>query len=170
MLLLKCLHFRSKNSSDYSELVSAIINLKVYISELKNNHGIDIMAESSGENLVRAVIHDVLQGEILDKYQSLTGKEYPTLNEIADRLVRKQKNFQKGSNHKSTNVSPSSTPQQNTPVASTIPANISTINRKFPSKRKPYSCMFCSSSEHSSSRCPKYYTVKTRMAAIKDKF
>ena len=145
MLLLKCLHFRSKNSSDYSELVSAIINLKVYISELKNNHGIDIMAESSGENLVRAVIHDILQGEILDKYQSLTGKEYPTLNdflskaqEIADRLVRKQKNFQKGSNHKFTNVSPSSTPlQQNTPVSSTIPANISTINRKFHSKWKP---------------------------------
>ncbi|MCP4267064.1 MAG: DUF1759 domain-containing protein, partial [Candidatus Brocadiaceae bacterium] len=41
MLLLKCLHFRTKNSSDYSELVSAIIDLKVYISELKNNHSID---------------------------------------------------------------------------------------------------------------------------------
>ena len=178
LLLLKCLHFRTKNSSDYSELVSAIIDLKVYISELKNNHNIDIMAESSGENLVRAVIHDTLPGEILDKYQSLTGKEYPTLNDflskaqvIAERLVRKQKNFPKGSNSKPANVSSPSTPfQQDAPGSSTVPASISSVNKRSFPRKKPLNCMFCSSKEHSSSRCSKFYTVKTRMAAIKDKF
>lgn len=54
-------------------------------------------------------------------------------------------------------------------MTSTIPANISTINRKFPPRQKK-PCMFCSSSEHSSSCCSKCYTVKSRMAAIKEKF
>ena len=179
MLLLKCLHFRPKNSSDYSDLVSAIINLEVYITELNNNHEIDILAETSGANLLRAVIHDVLPGEILDKYQSLSGKEYPTLNdfltraqEVADRMARKQKNFHKGSNSKLSNGSSTGTPvQQENSATSTIPASISTLNKRLPPyKRKVSNCMFCSSSDHTSSRCSKYYTVKTRMAAIKEKF
>ena len=45
-LLLQCLKFKvPKASSDLSGFVSSIINLNVYINELKLNHGIDILAE-----------------------------------------------------------------------------------------------------------------------------
>ena len=68
-----------KVNADLSNFVSSIINLNVYISELKINHGIDILAEESGCYLIRAVVHDILPGDILDKYQSITGVEYPSL-------------------------------------------------------------------------------------------
>ena len=99
-LLLQCLKFKvPKVNSDLSNFVSSVINLNVYISELKQNHGIDILAENSGCQPIRAVVHDILPGDILDKYQTLTGVEYPILEQIisnaqkvAERICRKQKN------------------------------------------------------------------------------
>ena len=79
-LLLNCIKFRvPKVNADLTNFVSSIINLNVYISELKINHDIDILAEDSGCHLIRAVVHDILPGDILDKYQSITGEEYPSL-------------------------------------------------------------------------------------------
>ena len=44
-VLLSCLKFRvPRHNSDLSNFVSSVINLEVYLSELKLNHGIDILA------------------------------------------------------------------------------------------------------------------------------
>ena len=99
-LLLFCLKFKvPKLNLDLSSFVSSIINLEVYLSELKLNHGIDILAKNSGRELIRALLHDNLPGDILDRYQTLTGKEYPTLVEfvdktrlVANRISQKNKN------------------------------------------------------------------------------
>ena len=78
-LLLSCIRFKvPKVGQDFSGFVSAVINLNVFIGELKRHHEVDILAEKSGSELVRAIVHDILPGDILDKYQSLTGQEYPT--------------------------------------------------------------------------------------------
>ena len=106
-LLLNCIKFRvPKVNADLSNFVSSIINLNVYISELKINHGIDILAEQSGCHLIRAVVHDILPGDIMDKYQSITGVEYPSLKQfidkardVADRINRKQRNHEKDQNN-----------------------------------------------------------------------
>ena len=54
----------------------------------------------------------MLPGDILDKYQTLTGVEYPTLQqfidkaqEVGDRITRSQKNKQKDGNSNSFNAS-----------------------------------------------------------------
>ena len=107
LLLLQCLKFRvPKVNSDLSNFVSSVIKLNVYISELKQNHEIDILAENSGRQLIRAVVQDILPGDILDKYQILTGVEYPTLEQfisnaqkVAERICRKQKNKQRDGNN-----------------------------------------------------------------------
>ena len=71
---------------------------------------------------MRAVIHDVLPGNILGMYQSVTGSEYPTLEDflsksrtVADRLTLKYKNQQKNSGSEPTNSSANSkfTPYMN---------------------------------------------------------
>ena len=64
MLLLKCVNFKIKNNLDFSELNSAMINLKVHLNELKSNHGIDILSVDAASHLLRAIIHDMLPGRI----------------------------------------------------------------------------------------------------------
>ena len=100
-----------RHNSDLSNSVSSVINLDVYLSDLKLNHGIDILAEISGRHLIRAVVHDILPGDILDKYQTLTGTEYPSLEqyvskaqEVAKRISQRQKNKQKDVNANNSNV------------------------------------------------------------------
>ena len=47
-LLLSCIKFKVPTPNfDYSNFLSSIINLNVFISELKRNHQIDIMSELS---------------------------------------------------------------------------------------------------------------------------
>ena len=113
----------------------------------------------------------MLPGDILKKYQTLTGVEYPTLRqfidkaqEVADRITRSQKNKQKdGNSNSSSDSSQKSDASQN----STIPTTISTVNQSSNPKRKK-ACMFCKTLGHFSSRCPTYVTVKDRAAAVKD--
>ena len=169
-LLLQCLKFKvPKASSDLSGFVSSIINLNVYINELKLNHGIDILAEDSGCHLIRAVLQDILPGDILDKYQSLTGSEYPSLahfiskaQEVADRIARKHKNFNKDQNNPGNQNSSSQNAN-----ASTIPSSISAINTRPTKPFKQKKCLFCGEQGHNSSRCPKHITLKDRAIAIK---
>ena len=66
-----------KVNADLTNFVSSIIDLNVYILKFKLNLAIDILAENSGCQLIRAVLHNILPGDNLDKYQSLTGTEYP---------------------------------------------------------------------------------------------
>ena len=143
--------------------------MNVYINELKLNHGIDILAEDSGCHLIRAVLQDILPGDILDKYQSLTGSEYPSLEqfiskaqEVADRIARKHKNFNKDQNNPGNQNSSSQNAN-----ASTIPSSISAINTRPTKPFKVKKCLFCAEQSHRSSRCPKYITFKDRAAAIK---
>ena len=90
-LLLSCLKFNvPKTNPDLSNFVSQVINLKVYMSELKTNHEIDILAETPGRHLIRAAVHDMLPGDILEKYQTLTGVEYPTLRQFIGKLRKLQ--------------------------------------------------------------------------------
>ena len=176
LLLLQCLRFRvPKVNSDLSNFVSSVIKLNVYISELKQNHGIDILAENSGRQLIRAVVQDILPGDILDKYQILTGVEYPTLEQfisnaqkVAERICRKQKNKQKDGNNSGTNSNNVSQNAANI-VTSTIPSSISTVNTRPSRPFKPKKCLFCGDQGHLSSRCPKFPTVKERAAEIKTK-
>ena len=86
-LLLSCIKYKVPNPNfDYSNFLSSIISLNVFISELKRSHNIDIMSEVSGQQIMRALIHDMLPGDILDKYQSLTGTEYPSLVQFMIKL------------------------------------------------------------------------------------
>ena len=120
------------------------------------------MSEVSGQQIMRALIHDMLPGDILDKYQSLTGTEYPSLlqfidkaREVCDRLIAKKKNRDKDRmrDGNSSNVK-HNTKHHHTKVqeevTSTVPTNISAINSGISPKKKP--CMFCGDSSHSSSR------------------
>ena len=171
-LLLSCLRFKvPKLNSDLSSFVSAIINLEVYLSELKLNHAVDILSETSGTQLLRSLVHDTMPGDILDKYQTITGKEYPTLAEfiskaqiVANRISQKTRNKLK-------EESSNNSQKLETSVTSTIPASISTVNshttQKFNGMGKRKSCMFCGGF-HPSSRCPKYTTVKARVSVIKN--
>ena len=135
LLLLQCLKFRvPKVNSDLSNFVSSVIKLNVYISELKQNHEIDILSENSGHPLIRAVVQDILPGDILDKYQTLTGVEYPTLEQfisnaqkVAERICRKQKNKQRDGNNSGANSNNVSQNAANI-VTSTIPSSISAVN------------------------------------------
>ena len=173
-LLLQCLKFKvPKASSDLSGFVSSIINLNVYINEQKLNHGIDILAEDSGCHLIRAVLQDILPGNILDKYQSLTGSEYPSLaqfiskaQEVADRIARKHKNFNKDQNNPGNQ---NSTPQNANASNTTIPTTIAAVNTRPTKPFKVKKCLFCDDKSHLSSRCPKFPTVKDRAAEIKTK-
>ena len=166
--MLQCLKFRvPKVNSDLSNFVSSVIKLNVYISELKQNHEIDILAENSGRQLIRAVVQDILPGDILDKYQILTGVEYPTLEQfisnaqkVAERICRKQKNKQRDGNNSGATSNNLSQNADNI-VTSPIPSTISAVNTQ-PSKRKTKVCLFCGSKDHSSSKCPKFATVKDR--------
>ena len=171
-LLLQSLKFKvPKASSDLSGFVSSIINLNVYINELKLNHNINILAENSGCHLVRAVLHEILPGDILDKYQSLTGSEYPTLEqfianaqEVADRIARKKKNYNKDENNSG---SLNSTSQNSIDPNSTNPSTISAVNTRPAKSFKPKACLFCKEQGHLSSRCPKFTTVRDRASEIR---
>ena len=137
-------------------------------------------SEVSGSNLLRAIIHDVLPGNILGMYQSVTGSEYPTLDDflsksrtVADRLTTKYKNQQKNSGSKSNNAA-NSKPNLSTEVTlSTTPTNVSAVAKTVPPKsnkpRKKRFCFFCSSDTHIASRCTMYPTIETRMQVMKDK-
>ena len=147
-ILLQCLKFKvPKASSDLSGFVLSMINLSVYINELKLNHNIDILAEDSGCHLIRAVLQDILPGDILDKYQNLLGSEYPTLEQfiskaqdVADRIARKQKNHSKDKNNSG---SLNSTPQNASASNSTIPSTISAVNTQIPKPKPVNKCMIC---------------------------
>ena len=106
-------------------------------------------------------------------YQSLSKAEYPSLDdfltksrEVADSLTSKHKNDQKNNtSSKNSNNSANSKPTPATDVPiSTLPTNVSTVAKTVPLKRKvprrKKSCMFCSSEEHFSSRCPVYFTAE----------
>ena len=149
-LLLSCLKFKvPKVNADLSNFVSSVINLEVYLSELKLNHGIDILAENSGRHLIRAVVHDLLPGDILDKYQTMTGQEYPTLEqfvtkaqEVANRICQRNRNKQKDDNSNSSQ-------KPDVSVTSTIPASISTVNSRTTQKpKKKKRCWFCGEQNH----------------------
>ena len=167
--MLSCLKFKvPKINADLSSFVSSIINLEVYLSELKLNHGIDILSEKSGCELIRALVHDILPGDILDKYQTVTGKEYPTLAEfvskaqlVANRISQRNKNKLKEESSNNSQKSETSV------ITSTLPATISTVNSQTTHRNKRKSCMFCGGT-HPSSRCPKFTTVKARMTQIKN--
>ena len=133
----------AKIGDDYTGFVSSMINLKVYLSELKQHHSIDILTDepagsNSGSHLVRNVVHDNLPGYILDRYQTLSCKEYPSLDEffnlaqtVADRLNLVNKNRTKDSNDANRNSSQKSS--QNTDIStsnptSTIPAAVTHIS------------------------------------------
>ena len=152
MLLLKCVNFRMKNKSDFSELNSAMIDLKVNLNELKSNHGVDILNEAAASNILRAIIHDMLPGKILSMYQSLSKAEYPSLDdfltkfkEVADHLILKHKNEQKNSGSKSSNNAANSKATPSTDVSlSTIPTNVSAVAKTMPPKsNKPRKKRFC---------------------------
>ena len=168
-LLLSCIRFKvPKVGQDFSGFVSAVINLNVFIGELKRHHEVDILAEKSGSELVRAIVHDILPGDILDKYQSLTGQEYPTLQQfiskardVADRLTQKRRNRDNSDHQKQPKHIEEITPT----------ATISTIGKQqnYPLKQKSKICMFCGDTAHISSRCTKFVTVAERADAIKAK-
>ena len=108
----------------------------------------------------------MLLGDILEKYQTLTGKEYPSLEqfvakaqEVADRINRRNRNKQKDDNSNNSQKPDAS-------ITSTIPASVSTVNSRATHKQKK-TCMFCEAQNHISSRCPKFITVKAREAAVK---
>ena len=183
-LLLACIKYKVPNPNfDYSNFLSSIISLNVFISELKRSHNIDIMSEVSGQQIMRALIHDMLPGDILDKYQSLTGTEYPSLvqfidkaRDVCDRLIAKKKNRDKDRmkdgnsgkhNHKNHNTKHHHTKVQEDDT-STMPTNISNINKNGgTSRRKKKSCMFCGQLNHKPTWCPTYVTVQTRADRIK---
>ena len=121
--------------------------MNVYISELKQNHDIVILAEDSGCHLIRAVLQDVLPGDILDKYQSLSRTEYPTLQqfisnaqEVADRIARKQKNLNKDQNNSGAQIR---TPQNASASNSTIPITILAVNTQIPKPKPVNKFLFC---------------------------
>ena len=164
--MLACLKLKiPKVNADLSNFVSSMINLEVYLSELKLNHSIDILAENSGRELIRALLHENLPGDILDRYQTITGKEYPTLVEfiekaqlVANRISQRNKNKLKEDS--------SNNPKLGAPaITSTLPSSISNVNSHTKFKKKL--CIFCGETHHSSSRCTKYTTVKARVAQIK---
>ena len=179
MLLLKCLRFKIKNSNDFSEFHSAILNLRVQINELNKNHAIDVKANAAAE-LVRVIIHDALPGNILSMYQSLTSSEYPSLDDfltksrtVADRLISKQKNQNKNTTGSKSGSSANSKPTPSAEIPlTTIPTNISSVAKTVPPKgnkpRRMKSCLFCLSDAHISSRCTVHPTIETRMQVMKD--
>ena len=137
-----------KVNADLSNFVSSIINLNVYISELKINHGIDILAEQSGCHLICAVVQDILPGDIMDKYQSITGVEYPSLQQfidlarkVADRIKLKHRNQDKDHNNSGSLKSTSQNLKFN--PNSTIPSNISAVNKQFTKSKPVKKCLLC---------------------------
>ena len=179
MLILRCLNFRIKNNTDFSEYNSAIINLRVQISELSKNYDTDVSTGAAAE-ILRVVIHDALPGNILSMYQSLAGTERPSLQdflsksrEVADRLTTKQKNKQKNNSCSKSSETPSTTKASSEAPLSTIPASITAVGKNFPTKRNPprkkKTCFYCSSESHIASRCPKFPTVSTRMQVVRDR-
>ncbi|CAL4079762.1 unnamed protein product, partial [Meganyctiphanes norvegica] len=107
----------------------------------------------------------------MDKYQSLTGNEYPTLDEflskaqdVAARIARKNKNklIESG------NVTDNTPKKLNLNAESTIPSSITTVGFHKPqggASKKVKKCIFCEDGGHSSCRCPKYTTVLSRITA-----
>ena len=126
----------------------------------------DILAEKSGSELVRAIIHDILPGDIMDKYQSLTGQEYPTLQQfvdkardVADRLQQKRRNRDNSDQQKQ----PKHVKEENTTTISPV-GKQQKPPLKFRSKRP---CLFCADAAHNSSRCPKFTTVEARIGKLR---
>ena len=73
----------SKPNQDYSNFLSSMISLKVYLEEIKNEHKIDITA-GSAERLVKSIVHDEMPPLILDEYRYVLNKYYPTFQEFID--------------------------------------------------------------------------------------
>ena len=161
-------------NQDMSNFVSSMINFRVHLAELASGHNLNVLQqdeEDMGQNLCRCVIHNALPGYILDQYQTLVHKTYPSLydfltkcQEVADRVNRKNKNKINNSG-KTTPILQTGAAATNNDIVSTIPQSVNALGAHAPRSNGGYRapvrlCIYCDGS-HASVRCPNFTSVAT---------
>ena len=161
---------------NHSTLSSKLTTLNNYIKELTSSHGFVMSAflhEFIGHIIIRGLPNDVK-----NQFFEITNTLYPDYNailskveEVIQKLNRIGLNTKDSTMKQNPNNSNSNSSKAQSINSVTIQPNSSSKTGNSGKKSwKKSNCRFCQSAEHTSTKCTKYLTPKSRIAALRSRF
>ena len=161
---------------NHSTLSSKLITLTNYINELTKSHSFEMNAslcQFIGHIIISGLPNDVKKQFYLD-----TATLYPDYNAILSKVDSVIETLNRiGLNSKDSTIKHNSNNSSSNPGKSqvinsvtSVPGNSSRSGHKSKKHWGKLKCRFCKSTEHTSSKCTKYLTPESRVAALRSRY